>query len=157
MSEFLGLDKIFDYQLYVRALIILLYAIIIFRINLTRLHGNHSPLDFIIYIILGAILGEAIINKIPLIPSLIVATIVILTYRFLMYLTFKSAFIGRYVKGEKIVIIKDGKYIKKNLECARITPNDIRQALRLQCGTEKIDHIKMGILERGGEISFQTK
>lgn len=157
MEKFLGINEIYNYGLYLRGIIITLYAIIIFRINLSRLYGNHSSLDFIIYIILGAILGEAIVNNIPLLPSIIVSTLIILMYRALAYLTYKSQTLGKYIKGEKIIIIKDGNYIENNLRCTRITTNDVLQALRLQYGIDTIDSINTAILERGGQISFQMK
>ncbi|MCP0912978.1 DUF421 domain-containing protein [Legionella sp. 27cVA30] len=125
--------------------------------NLSRLYGNHTPLDFIIYIILGAILGEAIVNNLPLLPSILVCSLIVLLYRALAYITYKSHTIGKYIKGDKVPIIRDGKYIKKNLQCCRITPNDILQALRLQYGINTIKSVKHAMLERGGQISFQMK
>ncbi|WP_454784159.1 DUF421 domain-containing protein [Legionella sp. WA2024007413] len=157
MGNFLGIDKLLDYGLYLRGIVITLYAIVIFRMNLSRLYGNHSALDFIIYIILGAILGEAIVNNIPLLPSIIVCTLIITMYRFLAFLTYKSHRIGKYIKGEKIILIKNGKFIKKNLECTRITRNDIMQSLRLQSGLSNLRLVNTAILERGGQISFQMK
>ncbi|HHF7344536.1 TPA: DUF421 domain-containing protein [Legionella feeleii] len=157
MEKFFGFGEIGDYGLYLRGLVITLYAIILFRVNLSRLYGNHSPLDFIIYIILGAILGEAIVNNIPLLPSMIVCTLIVLVYRFLAYLTYKSHGIGKYIKGEKVIIIKNGRYVRKSLQCCRITSNDILQALRLQHGINTIEPIDEAILERGGQISFMFK
>lgn len=157
MDKFLGWSEIFDYGLYLRGMIITLYAIILFRANSARLFGNHSPLDFIIYIILGAILGEAIVNNIPLLPSMIVCAVIIAIYRFLAYLSFKSHWIGTYVKGDKICIIRNGKYIEKNIRSCRLTPHDILQALRIQHGMEKITSIKEATLERSGQISFLFK
>lgn len=157
MEKFFGLTEIFDYGLYLRGIIITIYAIILFRVNLSRLYGNHSPLDFIIYIVLGAILGEAIVNNIPLLPSIIVCTIIVVMYRFLAYLTYKSHGLGKYIKGEKVTIVRNGKYVKESLECCRITSNDILQALRLQHGINNMELIKEAILERGGQISFIFK
>ncbi len=154
MDKFFGFSELLDYGLYFRGILITVYAIVLFRMNLSRLYGNHSPLDFIIYIILGAILGEAIVNNIPLLPSIIVCTLIVLIYRFLAYLTYKSHALGKYIKGDKVVIVKDGKYIKKSLQCCRLTTNDILQALRLQYSLEKIDSVREAILERGGQISF---
>ncbi len=148
MESFFGLKEIFDYELYLRGILVTLYAIILFRMNLSRIYGSHSPLDFIIYIILGAILGEAIVNNIPLLPSLIVCTLIILMYRFLAYLSYKSHRVGKYVKGDKITLVKDGNYINKNMKCSRLTPNDILQSLRLQYGINTIKSVKTGILER---------
>ncbi|CEK11522.1 DUF421 domain-containing protein [Legionella hackeliae] len=155
--SFKYLNEILDYGLYLRGVIITLYAIILFRTNSARLYGSHSPLDFIIYIILGAILGEAIVNNIPLISSMIVCTLIIAIHRFLAYLSFKSHRVGKYIKGEKLCIIKNGKYIQKNLRCCQITTNDVLQALRIQHGVEDLEIIKKAILERGGQISFILK
>ncbi|MBA2650407.1 MAG: DUF421 domain-containing protein [Legionella sp.] len=157
MEKFLGIHELFDYGLYLRGILITLYAIIIFRMNMSRLYGNHSSLDFIIYIILGAILGEAIVNNIPLLPSIIVCTIIVLIYKILAYITYKSHRIGIYIKGEGIILIKDGEYITKNLRSTRVTSNDILQALRVKTGINTIDSVKVGILERDGQISFQMK
>ncbi|MBA3537274.1 MAG: DUF421 domain-containing protein [Tatlockia sp.] len=154
MDKIFGWSELFDYGLYIRGIVITLYAILLFRASSARLFGNHSPLDFIIYVILGAVLGEAIVNNIPLIPSILVCTFIVLIHRFLAYLSYKSHWIGSYIKGEKTCIVKNGKYIKKNMRCCRITPNDILQAFRLQYGLEKIASIQEASLERGGQISF---
>lgn len=154
MEKILGLSEIFDYGLYCRGIIITIYAIILFRANSARLFGNHSPLDFIIYIILGALLGEAIVNNIPLLPSMIVCAFILAIHRFLAYLSFKSPWMGTYIKGEKMCLVKNGTYIEKNLRCCQVTPHDILQALRLQHGLKKISSIKEATLERGGQISF---
>ena len=157
MDKILGWSEVFDYGLFLRGIIITLYAIILFRANSTRIFGNHSPLDFIIYIILGAILGEAIVNNTPLIPSMIVCALIVAMHRFLAYLSYKSHWLGTYIKGEKLCIIKNGKYVEKNIRCCRLTPHDILQALRLQHGLEKITTIKEATLERCGQISFIFK
>lgn len=154
MDKFLGLSEMFDYELYLRGAIITVYAMILFRASSARLFGNHSTLDLVIYVILGAILGEAIVNNLPLIPSMIVSAMIITIHRFLSYLSYKSHWFGKYIKGEKIDLIKNGKYIQKNLRCCRITHNDILQALRIQHSLEHIDSVDAAILERGGQISF---
>lgn len=157
MDKILGWSGVFDYGLYLRGIVITLYAIVLFRANSARLFGNHSPLDFIIYIILGAILGEAIVNNIPLLPSMIVCALIVAIHRILAYLSYKSHWLGTYIKGEKVCVIKNGKYIENNMRCCRLTPHDILQALRLQHGLEKITSIKKATLERGGQISFIFK
>ncbi|MBA2710801.1 MAG: DUF421 domain-containing protein [Tatlockia sp.] len=157
MDKIFGLDELFDYGLYIRGIVITLYAILLFRASSARLFGNHAPLDFIIFVILGAVLGEAIVNNIPLIPSMIVCTFILGIHRFLAYITYKNHRVGKYIKGEEMCIVKDGKYVEKNLSCCRITPNDILQALRLQYGREKISSVEEAILERGGQISFILK
>lgn len=157
MEHFLGLNELFDYSLYLRGIIITLFAIILFRVNLARLYGNHSALDFIIFIILGAILGEAIINNVPLLSSMIVCTLIVIIYRALTYMTYKSHWFGKYIKGNKVVIVRNGKYVYKNLKSCHITSNDILQTLRIDHSLKNINAVKEATLERGGQISFILK
>ncbi len=154
MDKILCLNEVFDYGLYLRGIVITLYAIVLFRANSSRIFGDHSPLDFIIYIILGAILGEGIVNNIPLIPSMIVCGFIVAIHRFLAYLSYKSHWLGRYIKGEKMCIVKNGKFIEKNMRCCRLTPHDILQAMRIQLSLDSISTIKEATLERNGQISF---
>jgi len=154
MDKFFGWSELLDYGLYLRGISITFYAILLFRASSSRLYGNHSPLDFIIYIIIGAILGEAIVNNIPLLPSMIVCAFIIIIHRFLSFLSYKSHRIGKYFKGDKITIIKNGTYIEKNLRSCRLTSNDILQALRVQQNLVSISSIKEATLERSGQISF---
>lgn len=154
MDKFFGWFDILDYGLYVRGIIITVYAIFLFRTSPTRLLGNHSTLDLVIFIILGAILGEAIVSNIPLLPSMITCLFIVIIHRFLAYITYKSQTIGKYIKGEKICIVKQGTFIEKNLKCCRITHHDILQALRIQHSKNDIQIVEEAILERGGQISF---
>lgn len=157
MNEILGWQELFEYGLYLRGIVITFYAILLFRVSSPRIYGNHSPLDFIIYIIVGAILGEAIVNNIPLLPSMIVSAIIVLLHHLLAYLCFKSHSLGKYIKGDKVCIIKNGKYLENELSSCRITHNDILQALRIQHGITHIKEIKEATLERDGQISFIFK
>lgn len=154
MDKILGISELANYGLYIRGIVITIYAIILFRASSSRLFGEHSPLDFIIFIVLGAILGEAIVNNIPLLPSMIVSLIIVFIHRLLSYLTYKSKWMGEYIKGRPIFIIENGKYIEKNLRCCRITENDLLQALRSQHSLNDVSTVKNAILERGGNISF---
>lgn len=157
MNKILGISELAHYGLYLRGIVITLYAIILFRTSSARLFGEHAPLDFIIFIVLGAILGEAIVNNIPLLPSMLVCLLIVLIHRFLAYITYKSKWMGAYIKGNTVEIITEGKYINKNLRCCRITENDLLQALRIQHSLENISTVKTATLERGGTISFIFK
>ncbi len=157
MDNFFGFSELLDYGLYLRGIIITLFAIILFRASSTRLYGNHSPLDFIIYIIIGAILGKAIVEHLPLLPSMIVCTFIVIIHNFLSYLCFKSHWLGKYIKGENVCLVKNGRYIRENLKCCRLTSHDILQSLRIQHSMKKISSVEEALLERNGQISFILK
>jgi uncharacterized membrane protein YcaP (DUF421 family) len=157
MEELIGFKEILNYGLYVRGLVITFYALFLFRATSARLFGEYSSFDFIISIILGAILGEAVVNNIPLLPSMIVCAIIVIVHRMLAFLSYKSHRIGKYIKGEKMVVVKDGQYQWDKLHCCRITENDILQSLRTQHSMNNLSKVDKAILERNGEISFLFK
>ncbi|MGQ3888708.1 DUF421 domain-containing protein [Legionella sp. CNM-1927-20] len=157
MDELFGFSKILDYGLYIRGIVITFYSLLLFRATSVRLFGEYSTFDFIVSIVLGAILGEAVVNNLPLLPSMIVCAIIVFIHRMLAFLSYKSHYIGKYIKGEKMIIIKDGHYQWDNLHCCRLTENDILQSLRTQHSTDDISSVDRAILERNGEISFLFK
>jgi uncharacterized membrane protein YcaP (DUF421 family) len=157
MNKLLGLNELLNYNLYLRGVLLTLYAIILFRASSSRLYGNYSPLDFVIYILIGEILGETIMSNAPVLSAVIVCALIIGTHHFLSYLCYKNHSIGAYIKGKKVEIIKNGKYLEKNIRCCQLTHNDILQALRVQHGMKNIDKVREAILERDGQISFILK
>ncbi|WP_419420599.1 DUF421 domain-containing protein [Legionella sp. D16C41] len=157
MDELIGFSKLLNYELYLRSVIITFYSLFLFRATSARLFGEYSTFDFIISIILGAILSEAVVNNLPLLPAMVACAIIVLVHRILAYLSYKSQYIGKYIKGEKMIIIDQGKYKWDSLNCCRITENDILQSLRTQHSTDDLSRIDKAILERNGEISFIFK
>ena len=155
MDKLFGFNEIFNYNIYLRGIILTLYAIILFRASSSRLYGNHSPLDFVIYIIIGEILGEAIMNdSSPILPTMIVCAFIVLIHHLLSYLCYRSHWLGKYIKGTKVCLIKNGRYLEKNIRCCQISHHDILQALRVKHGIKKINTVKEAQLERDGQISF---
>lgn len=55
-----------------------------------------------------------------------------------------------------VIIIRNGKIVKKTMEKERLTMDNINEALRTN-GLQKITDVKLGMLEEDGEISIVTK
>ncbi|STX50816.1 Protein of uncharacterised function (DUF421) [Legionella busanensis] len=157
MDQIIGFSKVLNYELYLRSIIITFYALVLFRTTSVRLIGEYSTFDFIISIVLGAILGEAVVENLPLLPAMIACAIIVTVHRLLAYLTYRSRSMGKYIKGEKIIIFQDGHYNRENLHSCHITENDILQSLRTQHSTDDMNAVYKAILERNGEISFLFK
>ncbi|WP_131783323.1 DUF421 domain-containing protein [Legionella gresilensis] len=157
MDQIIGFSKVLNYELYLRSVIITFYALVLFRTTSVRLIGEYSTFDFIISIVLGAILGEAVVENLPLLPAMIACAIIVTVHRLLALITYKSRSIGKYIKGEKIIIFQDENYNRDNLHSCHITENDILQSLRTQHSTDDMTEVEKAILERNGEISFIFK
>jgi uncharacterized membrane protein YcaP (DUF421 family) len=68
----------------------------------------------------------------------------------------RFTFVDRYLTPNPLLLIKDGKPIKKNLEKELISDDELMSQLRQQ-GIEEIDLVREGYLESNGHFSFLTR
>ncbi|WP_419420771.1 DUF421 domain-containing protein [Legionella sp. D16C41] len=148
------LIDILNFELYFRTAIVTLYALFLFRAGSSRLLGKYSPLDLIITIVIGAVLGASIVGTLPLISSLISTGIIVIIHRGLLFISFKFHWFERCIRGNETVVVKDGKYIEGNLQKTKLTVADILQALRVQQGEITIENVYRSFVEPDGRISF---
>jgi uncharacterized membrane protein YcaP (DUF421 family) len=60
------------------------------------------------------------------------------------------------IDGEPIIVLENGKPIRKNLERNRITLEEVQAAAR-QEGIGSLDGVEWAVLETSGRISFIEK
>jgi uncharacterized membrane protein YcaP (DUF421 family) len=134
------------------------YLLIIFCLKLTGKKGlsELSVTDFVFIMLISesfdVITGED--NKF-LGAIITIVTLTGVNYG-LDWLTFKSKKIRTLLEGVPVIIIRNGKIVKKTMEKERLTMDNINEALRTN-GLQKITDVKLGMLEEDGEISIVTK
>lgn len=141
------------YQMVIRGVIIFFFALFIIRIAGTRTLENKTIFDQIISLILGAILGRAIVTAQSIPATLAVVLVLLLLHRFIAWITFRSRTAGFVIKGRALLLVKDGELQWKNMRRSHITIHDIEEKLRLIGCRKKIEEIKECYLERSGIIS----
>ena len=57
------------------------------------------------------------------------------------------------VDGVAVILIRDGEVLEDRMRVERVEMSDVLEAARLQMGLERLDQIKLAVLERGGKIS----
>lgn len=144
-------------QMTARGIMIFLVALVLIRISGRRSFGIRTPLDNIIVVLLGAVLSRAVVGASPVIPTLVACTSIVLLHRFLGYLIAKNKFIARLVEGRKILLYKDGNFIKRNMTRALVCEEDATQGVRKSALTEDLNEIETIYMERNGEISAIRK
>lgn len=159
IDSLLGLktEHLQSHQMAARAFIMFFIGLVFIRISGVRMLGNQSAFDTLTILMLGAIMGRSIVTNQSLAGSICAALVLILLHRFVAWLTFKSHDAGKILKGQNVLMIKDGKKIIKNLSREHITEEDIMRAVRKDCHTTTLDDIKEVHLERTGEISIIKK
>jgi uncharacterized membrane protein YcaP (DUF421 family) len=144
---------IFHFDYYIRAIVVTFYALFLFRIGNTRLFSQMAAYDLFIFVILGALLGQAIISKQSFVSSLICCSIITLLHKYLGSLAQKWSLV-KFLKGERRVLYTNKQWERENLESCNITKDDIFQELRCSLGLNSTETINKIIMERNGKISF---
>lgn len=86
---------------------------------------------------------------------LLISTIIFWNY-FLDYLGDKSEFINRILAPSALMLIKDGKLERRNMQKEMISYEELTSQLRQQ-GIEKIGEVKQCFLESNGHFSIIKK
>jgi len=157
LNNILGLEetRLTALHMALRAIIVFIAAVLYIRIAGVKTFGKQNIIDQITTLVLGTLLGNAIFTgTAPFFPILGAALIIMLLRRVLSWLTFKSDFMGRWIKGTPLLLIKDGEIVKKNLGKTFISHNDLVEALHLDTQSGDIKDIKESYLERSGHVSF---
>src|SRR5262245_15139690 len=146
--DLLGLDteNLLWYQMFLRALIVFLVAIVFIRIAGMRSFGTESAFDVVLSITLGALLSRCITGHYPFFPTLATALFLALLHRLVAFLAFQSRIINKLVEGDRIPLYKQGKRLYKNLQRHSISEKDLEQAIHEET-LENFDQVKTIWLE----------
>ena len=144
-------------QMSCRGIVIFFIALVLIRISGRRSFGMRSPLDNIIVITLGAVLSRAIVGVSPFLTVIITCFVIVLLHRVLGLLIVRNKRFSNLVEGNKILLFKDGQFIRKNINRALVGDEDIMQGIRETALTDNLDKIDKVYMERNGQISATRK
>lgn len=143
-------------QMGVRAFIAFILALALVRIAGRRSFGMKSPFDNTFAILIGAIMAKGIIGEISFSGGMVACLVLAVTHRAFAFISIKSGKFGTLIKGDKILLFKNGKIDEGNMIRSLISERDLMEKLRMS-GYESLDQIKFAYMERNGEISFIGK
>lgn len=141
-------------QMALRTIIVYAFTLAIVRLGSKRFLGHASAFDTIIGIMIGSVMGRAINSSAPLFPTLVAGVVMVGMHWLLAVLSFHIHWFGPFVKGNAILLIKDGQIQEKGMRRGGITRQDLREALRLQHKDTDPASIELAYLERNGHISI---
>ncbi|HPF20776.1 MAG TPA: DUF421 domain-containing protein [Syntrophomonas sp.] len=132
-------------------------AMIMIRILGKRALGELGPFDFVVMTGVGDTVISVALNKnMPLTDGIIVlATLAFLEYA-VGFLSLKSGRLSNIITGKPVVLIENGKIIRKNLAREKFNVDDLLQELRKR-GVREIGEVERGILEACGGFSVILK
>jgi uncharacterized membrane protein YcaP (DUF421 family) len=137
-----------------RGLTIYGFLLLVFRMSGKRSLAEITNFDFVLLLIIAettqqALLGEdfSVTNALLLILTLVCAEIALTLV--------KQRFprLDHALEGKPVVLVENGKVLHGAMHQERVDLDDVLEAARRWRGLERIDQIKLAILEKDGNIS----
>lgn len=145
-------------ELILRAFIIYVLILLIFRMSGKRTLSQLTTFDFILLLMVGEATQQALLMDDQSIMGslLIIGTLVSLDVLFAWF-SKKSILFDKIANGVPVIILKNGEVIEENMESENIEMNDILEAARRDQGLESLEQVKYAVLEKDGKISIIPK
>ena len=135
------------------------YVFIIFMLRIIgrRELGTLAPSDIVLLVVMGDLIQNGVTQSDDSVTGvfLAVSTFAMLTVA-MSFLTFKSRRASRFVEGEPLILVQDGRPVERNLRAERLNLDDLAEEARSN-GIESLEDVKWCVLETGGTISFVKK
>lgn len=145
------------HQMAVRAALVFFIALIFVRTGGLRMLGRQSAFDSLTALMLGAILGKAVISHDSFPGTILAAFIIMVLHRLVALITFKSSWVGSILKGKSILMFENNEPVMKNLRRVHITENDLQEAVRKNLNMDDMSQVKEIYMDRSGELSVIRK
>jgi uncharacterized membrane protein YcaP (DUF421 family) len=144
-------------DLAIRAVVLYAFVFILTRVVGRRELSSLQPFDLVLLIVLGDAIQQGLTQDDYSITGavIVVGTIASLQVA-TSYLSFRIPFLRPVLDGQPIVVVEDGKPIRKNLHRERITVEELTEEMRQQ-QIGSLDDVQWAVLETSGAISFIQK
>jgi len=136
-----------------RTIVVYGFTLAIIRLGSKRFLSKATAFDVIVAIMLGSVMSRAINGSAPFFSTLLAGFVLLGMHWLFAILAYRTDWFGSYVKGERILLIKDGEVQRAGMRRGSITHDDLTQALRLNTNQTDPAKIKLAYLERSGQIS----
>ncbi len=126
-------------------------------IALVRLAGQRSlasmsSFDFGCAVALGAVMGRTVLLATPTLASGVVALAALFAIQGALGALRRHRPADRLLNRPPVLLMAADRMLHQNLRRAHVTPDELRQRLRL-AGITRLDQVRCAVLERNGTIS----
>jgi uncharacterized membrane protein YcaP (DUF421 family) len=151
----LGLDlsEVGSLQMALRTVVVYAFTLAVVRLGSKRFLSQATAFDAIVGIMLGSVMSRGINGSAPFVPTLVGGSLLVALHWLLAALAFYSTRFGSLVKGEPVLLIKDGEVQQAGVRQASLSDHDLGQALRLRGKLTDPTKVRLAYLERNGGVS----
>lgn len=143
-------------QVILRALVIYLGLLVLFRIAGRRTMAQITPFDLVLLLIISEAIQPALLGQSSLVEAMILVTTLVGADIVLGEITQRNRRLERLVEGAPVLLVSEGQPIQSRLAATHVTIEDILAAGR-ENGLERLEQIRYAILETTRRITVIAK
>ncbi|MHB1420768.1 MAG: DUF421 domain-containing protein [Bacillota bacterium] len=138
------------------------FAVYLFIIIAIRLFGKKelaqlSVIDLVFILLISNAVQNAMVGlNSSLAGGLVAASALFVTNFLFKYLLYRFPNLGRVIQGEPLLLIYNGKINHKNMDKAKITLDELKEAIR-EHGVSLIEEVNLAVFENDGNISVLSE
>lgn len=139
----------------VKGLAVYVFLLLVFRISGRRTLSETTTFDLVLLLIISETTQQAMVDNDHSITNAFLL-IITLVGTSLILLTLKAKYpaVSRWVDGLPVVVVRDGRIEREQMNRLRVDEGDVLEAARTLHGLERMEQIKHAVVERGGAISI---
>jgi len=150
-------DHLEWWEMSLRTVVVFFFTLLLIRLSGRRSFGIKSPLDTIVGILLGTLLGRVIVGVSPFLPVAAASAVLVIIHRVIGFGIARNKSLSHLAEGEKIVLFEKGKFHEANMLRAMVSREDIFRSMREAIQTEDIAKIEKVYIEPTGKINIVKK
>jgi len=135
-----------------RASLIYFFLLFVIRLLGKREVGSSSAFDFLVALMLGEVVDEAIFGDVSMTKGLLAISVIAIWHMVNSWASYRSKFVQKLTSAEPTVLVEHGKMKQDNLAKERMNKEEVQSELRLM-GIDEIKQVKRATLEPNGKVS----
>lgn len=141
-------------QIIVRASIVFLFLWITMRAMGRKELAELSPFELILLVVIGDLIQQGVTQSDTSLTGAITAVTTFVLWMLLFsYLSYRSNRVQNFLEGQAVVLIENGRVMRKMLEYERLTEEELKDAAREQ-GIADLRQVSLCVLESDGKFAF---
>lgn len=141
-------------EIVIRSLVIYLFIILAIRVTGKKELAQLSVIDLVFILLISNAVQNAMVGEnSSLLGGIIAAGTLFSVNVILKFLTYRYKNAKGLIEGDPVLLIHNGKIIRKNMNKEKIQKEELEAAVR-EHGLAKIEDVDLAILENDGNISI---
>jgi uncharacterized membrane protein YcaP (DUF421 family) len=137
-----------------RIALVYLFLMLLFRLAGRRTMSDMSPFDFVLLLIISELVQQAVVADDPSLTNAVVLCSALVGLDIALSLLKRaSPRVERLLDGRPVLLVRHGEPVEATLRAMRIDESDILAAARGRQGLERIEQIRLAVVETNGAIS----